>query len=144
MIITTGSLPNLNCEVTAWKHKQAHNNIIIASALFSNNDRQLHPSFWYLNWHIWISPGHTTFENVLSLLSRVICADFVACGDTGMRWMDDFGWQWENWGRSTSPLIVQPASPLNEPEHGDDEDCSEKNDDYDFDNHCTGTVKRQC
>ena len=86
----------------------------------------------------------TTFENALSLLLRVICADFVACGDTGMRWMDDFGWQWENWGRSTSPLIVQPASPLNEPEHGDDEDCSEKNDDYDFDNQSTGTVKRQC
>ena len=39
-----------------------------------------------------------------------------------MRWMDDFGWQWENWGRSTSPLIVQPASPLNEPEDGDDEE----------------------
>ena len=59
--------------------------------------------------------------------------------------MDDFGWQWENWGRSTSPLIVQPASPLNEPEDDDDEDdYSEKNDDYDFDNQSTGTVKRQC
>ena len=36
--------------------------------------------------------------------------------------MDDFGWQWENWGRSTSPLIVQPASPLNEPEDADEEE----------------------
>ena len=63
-----------------------------------------------------------TFENALSLLSRVICGDFVACGDTGMRWMDDFGWQWENWGCSTSPLIVQPASPLNEPEDGDEDE----------------------
>ena len=32
-----------------------------------------------------------TFENALSLLSRVICGDFVARGDTGMRGMDDFG-----------------------------------------------------
>ena len=95
--------------------------------------------------HLYDISGHTTFENVLSLLLRVICADFVACGDTGMRWMDDFGWQWENWGRSTSPLIVQPASPLNEPEDDDeDDDCSEKNDDYDFDNQSRGTVKRQC
>ena len=85
-----------------------------------------------------------TFENALSLLSRVICGDFVACGDTGMRWMDDFGWQWENWGCSTSPLIVQPASPLNEPEDADDEEDgdSEGDDDYYFDNQSTGTVKR--
>ena len=91
MIITTGSLPNLNCEVTAWKHKQAHNNIIIANSFFSNNMIVNYNHLYDISIGTFEAHLVTTFENALSLLLRVICADFVACGDTGMRWMDDFG-----------------------------------------------------